>query len=77
MDFYAVSLVFYIYFIHDKGNEYGLIHYQGVIKLTDKAMRKIDTSTRGNIAYEILKHMELCVTEARNFMGREDDLRKV
>ena len=40
-------------------------------------MRKMDTSTRGNIASEILKHMDMAAKEAKNFMGREEDLRKV
>ncbi len=51
--------------------------YQIVIRLIDKAMKKLDTSVRGNMAVEIHKHLHLCQESAKKFLGREDELNKV
>ncbi len=51
--------------------------YTAVIRLIDRAVQKLDTTPRGLIATEIHKHMGICVKEAENFMGREDELFKV
>ena len=51
--------------------------FQLVIRLIDKAMRKMDTTTRGLITNEIHKHMDMAREEANNFMGREKELKTV
>lgn len=40
-------------------------------------MSKIDTTNRGNIANEVHKHMEICLAETANFMGRVEELHKI
>ncbi len=51
--------------------------YVGIIKLVDKAMKRIDTSVRGNMSTEIHKHLYLCYQSSKKFLGREDQLYKV
>lgn len=51
-------------------------YYKSVIRLVDKAMRKIDNSVRGTIANEILIHLHHCVNESKRFHGRENELFK-
>ena len=48
-----------------------------VVRLIDKAMKRLDTSVRGNMAVEIHKHLHLCQENATKFLGREDELYKV
>lgn len=48
--------------------------YRGIIRLIEKAVSKIDSTTRGNIANEIHKHMDKCIVETDNFMGRDNEL---
>ena len=49
----------------------------GIIKIVDKAMKRVDTSVRGNMATEIHKHLYFCHESAKKFLGREDELYRV
>lgn len=51
--------------------------YVGVIKLVDKALKKVDTSVRGIMATEIHKHLHICKESATKFLGREEEMYKV
>ena len=49
----------------------------GIIKLVDKALKRVDTSVRGNMATEIHKHLYFCHENAKKFLGRENELYRV
>ena len=51
--------------------------YVAIIKLVDKALKRVDTSVRGNMATEIHKHLYFCHENAKKFLGRENELYKV
>lgn len=51
--------------------------YVGVVKLVDKALKRVDTSVRGIMATEIHKHLHICKESAVKFLGREEELYKV
>ncbi len=50
---------------------------KGILRLLDKAMKRNDSSVRFVIASEIHRHLDKCVKETDNFMGREDTLDKI
>ncbi|CAB4062510.1 unnamed protein product [Lepeophtheirus salmonis] len=68
----------------EKGNSFryevewvGVTEIKALSVLIDKAMKKVDNSTRGVLAHEIGKHMNLCVDGSPFFYGQEDNLEKV
>ena len=44
--------------------------YKNVLKLVDRAMRKVDTSAQGKIVTELLQHLHLCKDSVKVFYGR-------
>lgn len=51
--------------------------YKNVLKLVDRAMRKVDTSAQGKIVTEILMHLNACVKSVKVFYGRVDELARL
>ncbi|XP_023244232.1 NACHT and WD repeat domain-containing protein 2-like [Centruroides sculpturatus] len=51
--------------------------YKYITKLVDRAMRKEDLSSQGQIVTEILQHLYSCKNTAEVFQGREEELQYI
>ncbi|UYV69119.1 NWD2 [Cordylochernes scorpioides] len=51
--------------------------YKYVTKLVDRAMRKEDSSSQGQIVTEILQHLHSCNNSVQIFQGREGELERI
>ncbi|CAG0888380.1 unnamed protein product [Darwinula stevensoni] len=63
---------------HEEYLQHFITHfYRNITKLVDRAMRKEDSSTQGQIITEILQHLHACNNSVKVFYGREEDLEKI
>ncbi|XP_076319840.1 NACHT and WD repeat domain-containing protein 2 isoform X1 [Tachypleus tridentatus] len=51
--------------------------YRHIIKLVDRAMRKEDLSSQGQIVTEILQHLHACNNAVQIFQGRKEELEAI